>query len=136
MIIKCYKCHEEKDSSLFYATKSKARNFNSRDNKHSYCKECQKKLIIDAKREKRRSLRVTVMKSYGGKCASCGFDDIKALALDHVNDDGAAERKKWKGKMDFFYKKIVDDNFPDTYQVLCANCNAIKEWQRVNGEVK
>ena len=38
--------------------------------------------------------------------------------------------------MDYFYKKVVDDGFPSNYQILCANCNAIKEWQRNNGEVK
>lgn len=125
-MVKCYKCGEEKPSTEFY----RAKNVSHREDCHSYCKSCQKKYIIDSKRNKRQRLRKEVIKGYGSKCACCGFDDPRALALDHVNDNGAKERKEWRGKMDFFYDKIVKEGFPADYQILCANCNAIKEFER------
>lgn len=122
-MVKCYCCREDKEASEFY----KAKNMGHRGDCHSYCKECAKGKVVKAKREKRQKYRKEVMAGYGGKCACCGFEDIRALALDHVENNGAEERKQWRGKMDFFYKKIIDDGFPECYQVLCANCNAIKE---------
>lgn len=127
-MVKCYSCRKEKEATEFY----KAKNMSHREGCHSYCKECQKARIITAKKEKRQKYRREVMAGYGNKCVACGFDDARALALDHVNDNGAEERKYWRGKMDFFYKKIIDEGFPSAYQVLCANCNAIKEFERQN----
>ena len=128
-MVKCYKCGEEKAPEEFY----KAKNASHPQDCHSYCKVCQKQYVIDGKRNKRQRLRKEVMEGYGGKCSSCGFDDPRALALDHVNDNGAEERKEWRGKMDFFYQKIIADGFPADYQILCANCNSIKEFERQNG---
>lgn len=125
-MVKCYKCGEEKPASEFY----RAKNMSHREDCHSYCKSCQKQYVIDGKRKKRQRLRKEVMEGYGGKCAHCGFDDDRALVLDHVNDNGAEERKQWIGKADFFYQKIINDGLPSDYQVLCANCNTIKEFER------
>jgi hypothetical protein len=62
-------------------------------------------------------------------CSICGFSDIRALQLDHLNNDGAKERKII-GKGSNISRHIIKNNFPDKYQVLCANCNAIKEMER------
>lgn len=56
----------------------------------------------------------------------CGFDDARALQVDHVNGGG-----KWVDpyrSTAAFYKKVVDN--PDAYQLLCANCNAIKKHEQ------
>lgn len=130
-MVKCYKCGKDKDKSEFYKASGKSRSMTHRQNCHSYCKDCYKQRIIDRKRNNRINRRKEIFNHYGNKCSVCGFDDIRALAIDHVNNNGAEERRKWRGKMDFFYKKIIDDGFPSDYQILCANCNSIKEFDRV-----
>jgi len=60
------------------------------------------------------------------KCAHCGITDIDVLCLDHVNDNGANERKL-AGLGSCFYQWIKRNNYPVGYQVLCANCNLKKQ---------
>ena len=66
------------------------------------------------------------------KCAICGFGDIRALVLDHINNDGNEQRKKYKIKSNGFqtYEILKRLNWPDGLQILCANCNMIKEQNR------
>ena len=61
------------------------------------------------------------------QCIRCGYSDIRALSIDHINGNGAKEREKLKingGYM--FYKWLRDNDFPEGYQVLCMNCQFIK----------
>lgn len=63
----------------------------------------------------------------------CGFDDIHALCLDHINDDGGEHRKATSGYRmggTNFYKYIRKYGYPSNLQVLCANHNLIKEIMR------
>ena len=77
----------------------------------------------------RRKLKLKVFEYYGNKCATCGFTDMRALQIDHIDNNGAEERKSLGGQ-NFsgwkFYKYLIDNNYPDGYQTLCANCNMIK----------
>ncbi len=65
------------------------------------------------------------------KCKFCGFNDIRALCLDHINGGGNQERKTFHGSCHLF-RHLRDEGYPDGYQVLCANCNYIKAAE--NGE--
>lgn len=74
---------------------------------------------------------------------ACGCTDIRALQIDHVNNDGAEERRKIGGafgpkggqmplsrhKMQAIYLMALEDA-EGRYQLLCANCNVIKEHER------
>jgi hypothetical protein len=64
----------------------------------------------------------------GEVCAMCGFDDRRALQVDHVNSDGGVERDN-KGRRSVvsntLYRRILQDT-EGRYQILCANCNWIK----------
>jgi len=53
----------------------------------------------------------------------CGFDDFRALQIDHINGGGSSERKTLK--KDSLYREVLKDN-TNKYQLLCANCNSIK----------
>jgi hypothetical protein len=64
-------------------------------------------------------LRRQVIAGYGGKCVECGEDDPVVLELDHIEGGGNDERKKVRGK--YFYDKLIQQNFPSGYQILCAN---------------
>jgi hypothetical protein len=82
-----------------------------------------KKIIVHNRRyEKQR--RAKIFDILGRKCVSCGFLDIRALQIDHINGGGSKEGKK-KGYNSFILLRCVSEN-PLGYQVLCANCNWIK----------
>lgn len=61
----------------------------------------------------------------GRYCKCCGFSDMRALQIDHVNGFGNKERRKLSSSSPAFYKKIIAAAGYG-YQVLCANCNWIK----------
>lgn len=82
----------------------------------------------EKQRIKRLNLKQTVLTHYGnGKCAcvNCGFDDIRALSIDHINNDGAKQRKSGVLRI---YNWLVENNYPEGYQTLCMNCQWIKKY--------
>jgi len=93
-------------------------------------------------RQKRRDYRRSwgqqrregLIASLGGPvCIKCGFDDIRALCLDHINGDGREDIKKFgdNARMYNYYLKHPEEA-NGHLQVLCENCNRIK--QRTNNE--
>jgi hypothetical protein len=72
----------------------------------------------------RRRLKEAIISAYGGKCACCGEADSRFLTVDHVQNDGAEERRQighWN-----ILANIRRQGFPDRYQLLCYNCNCAK----------
>lgn len=83
--------------------------------------------------QRRQNVRARCIEKLGGKCAwpeGCDWTDPRALQIDHKRGGGNKERKVLKGAMSFYKRVLTDEN--DTYQLLCANHNAIKKL--VNGE--
>ncbi|MFM6944068.1 MAG: hypothetical protein ACKOXV_02165 [Bacteroidota bacterium] len=86
--------------------------------------------LRDKQRLYRRSLKQQVLDYYGNSCKKCGYKDVRALQIDHINNNGAEERKSlgsqnvsgWR-----FYQYLIAKGLPDGYQTLCANCNMIKQ---------
>ena len=78
--------------------------------------------------EKQRELRERIMEKLGGRCVRCGFDDRRALQIDHVRGSGrkdyAYNSGRWGGGMSYYYRVLKDET--GKYQLLCANCNQIK----------
>ena len=73
--------------------------------------------------------RLIVIDHLGSKCCRCGYEeDIRALELDHKNNDGYLDRKKVgrKGKIYRYYSKNLKEA-EEVLQVLCSNCNKIKQ---------
>lgn len=69
-------------------------------------------------------LQDAVILAYGGyRCSWCGIDDPICLSIDHVNNDGAEQRKRLKKAGASLYKWLSDEGFPPGYAVLCMNCN-------------
>ena len=67
-------------------------------------------------------------------CAHCGFSDIRALSIDHINGQGNKHVKALGiGRGAAFYSWLIKNNYPVGFQVLCMNCQWIK--REVNGEV-
>ena len=68
---------------------------------------------------------------YGWECSCCGERVVKFLSVDHVNNDGHLDRKAGRSGASM-YRKIIKEGLPETYQILCMNCNFGK---KVNGGV-
>ena len=76
------------------------------------------------------SRKKMVLTHYGNvKCACirCGFDDIRALSIDHINNNGAEERRENKNVGNKFYYWLIKQSLPHGYQTLCMNCQWIKK---------
>lgn len=115
----CPGCGEEKDTTAF----GKA---NRRDGLRSYCKSCEsvyQKARLNAIREK-------VYNKLGHACCRCGFEDKRALQIDHVNGGGNKEHREIRNNESFLNKVLADVS--GEYQILCANCNWIKRENRIN----
>jgi len=69
--------------------------------------------------------RCRVLDHYGCICRCCGETHEEFLTLAHVNEDGAAHRKKLKRFGAGFYAWLVKNNFPNDVplEILCWNCN-------------
>lgn len=80
-------------------------------------------------KEYRQRLKIEVFEAYGGSvCNCCGEKEILFLSLDHVDNDGAEERRRYfgtnKGGSYHIYEKLRQNGYPNKhkYQVLCMNC--------------
>jgi len=61
-------------------------------------------------------------------CVVCGFSDIRALSIDHINNNGAEERRRMMIKSGhIFYRFLRKNGYPSGYQTLCMNCQSIKQ---------
>ena len=74
-----------------------------------------------------KNLRIKLLKILGDKCVRCGFNEQQALQIDHISGNGYIERKFRFGAL--FYKYYIDnqDKISNNLQILCANCNKIKQ---------
>ena len=99
-----------------------------------------------AKSEYRFKLKLEAIDHYSNgsrKCALCGYsDDIDALCLDHIENNGQAHRKELgvggmtgKGTRSgtTMYERLKALGWLPVLQVLCFNCNAVKEVRRKRG---
>lgn len=105
------------------------------DGLHHRCLECNRlynvqwrrdnpgKYKISRKKQK-EELTERVFKLYGDECSYCGFDDRRALCIDHVKGDGYIERKQSGNSRLSLLRRVLRN--PEKYQLLCANCNLIK----------
>jgi hypothetical protein len=72
-------------------------------------------------KNKRIKARLACLEYYGPRCACCAEDHVLLLTIDHINNDGAEDRKN--NNLASMWETVVKREFPDTFQVLCMNCN-------------
>ncbi len=74
-----------------------------------------------------RELKDIIFEHYGRhcNCNKCPETNSKFLTIDYVNNDGNKDKTPMGNKRQSttLYRHIVAMNFPDTYQILCMNCN-------------
>lgn len=79
--------------------------------------------------ERNKKLREAALSSLGGVCSVCGWADVRALQIDHIEGNGNEEARKHgfaRGSACFYRKVLKDPQKLEKYQVLCANHNWIK----------
>lgn len=84
-------------------------------------------------RSKRRQQKLAVLKYYSKSevptCQSCGFKDVRALTIDHINNNGAEHRKMLGSRAsDKMHRWLIAEGFPEGFQVLCSNCQLLKRY--------
>ena len=94
-----------------------------------YYKQNRERCIARVK-ECRDRVRTLIRERYGSECLQCGYStDTRALHIDHVVGGGEQERRVINGYP--FWLKVSEAVTTGLYQVLCANCNAIKKQEAV-----
>lgn len=89
---------------------------NNRDKIRVYVRRC------------RLKFRLKAIEKLGGKCVRCGYSDIRALQIDHVNGGGCEELRLRGYDSHGYHKRVIEDT-TGKYQLLCANCNWIKRYE-------
>lgn len=78
--------------------------------------------------------RLRAIALLGGKCVHCGIDDPIVLNIDHIEDDGAIERKTLDPTQ--ICARLAQGKLStERYQLLCCNCNWRKEYFRRRGSL-
>ncbi len=74
-----------------------------------------------------QKVKLEVLTYYGGgkvACVKCGFSDIRALSIDHIDGGGTHHRVELHHRN--IYAWLRKNNYPEGYQTLCMNCQFIK----------
>ena len=88
-----------------------------------YCDDCNR-----LRREYALKYKLAALEAYGGvrcACAGCTETAEVFLTIDHINNDGAAHRRRVKGPI---FRWLKRHNYPPGFQVLCMNCNWAKRF--------
>jgi hypothetical protein len=75
-------------------------------------------------------IKTDVLNAYGRKCKCCGADNPLFLGLDHVAGNGNLHRRQTGYITAQMYRLARRLGYPDTFQLLCHNCNLAKGFFR------
>jgi len=101
-----------------------------------YSKHREQRLI--AMKKWRTKLKIKVVFHYSNGTMACAdplhlhlandpfATDITCLSIDHIEGNGAKERKELDTEGQAFYSWLIKNNYPEGYQVLCMNC----QWKK------
>lgn len=76
--------------------------------------------------QRHQRLKTDMFNAYGNACACCGETERGFLSVDHVQNDGADERRAFGrgGATMRVYALAKELGYPkDRYRLLCFNCN-------------
>lgn len=113
----CSTCEIDKLDSDFHKRAT------SNTGRFKQCKECFSAKQVEYKNE----LWKIISERYGETCQCCGEAERKFLTIDHMNNDGAAQRRRDGNKGGYaFWLWLIRHDLPDGFQTLCWNCNCAK----------
>ncbi len=103
----CRKCRDARTAAWHVANPEKKRAYAKKSNARRY-----------------QGIREAVFSAYGHACSCCGETESAFLCIDHMNGGGNKHRLEiGQGSL---YPWLVQNNFPQGFQVLCHNCNFAK----------
>lgn len=75
-----------------------------------------------------RRLRNWIFNHYGNLCVCCGESEPEFLTLDHIANDGAADKRREGIDVYWRIRRTVKQSgqWPVGFQTLCYNCNCSK----------
>jgi len=115
--------------------KDKRRSYTKKHDEKRYSTDNRVKQRKDVRFRRHHRNKIKVLEMYGTKCTYCGNETYESLVIDHINDDGHIHRQTYD-----FKKKSVGGMYgycasteyrPDLYQILCHNCNAMKQYYNI-----
>jgi hypothetical protein len=93
-----------------------------------------KEVVYDRNMKSKAKRKLEVLTHYSPnhilKCSweKCLISDIDMLSLDHMNNNGAEDRRKNAGGSgDALYRQVKREGFPEGFQTLCFNHQMKKE---------
>lgn len=127
---------EIKEHSVYVREWAETENGKAYKKKHAeYAKEWRKNNKDKFHASQKRNYDATkleVLTHYSGgtpACKCCGETIIEFLTIDHIAGDGAEHRRKLEKQLGYkpggngVWYWAKKNGFPDSLQVLCANCN-------------
>jgi len=88
----------------------------------SYCSLCRERKRETGKIS-RKERRNAVIEKYGGSCQCCGESNYRFLTIDHINNDGAIDRKEYGGGSNSAFRRLFNSPIRSDLRLLCYNCN-------------
>lgn len=106
----------------------KVKQYRKRYNKkHPYSSlpEEKKKHRAEVQRKWRENYKELAIDKYGAECSCCGTQVREFLCFDHIEGGGNKHRKIMTTRAMGVW--LYQNNYPSGFQLLCYNCNAVKE---------
>jgi len=92
--------------------------------------------FLDGKYTKKSKIpKEDIINLLGGKCAQCNITDLDTLTVDHINNDGAKDKKEMNLNSSIKQvKKLIKEGWSleqlkEKFQVLCWNHNCAKSYR-------
>ena len=90
--------------------------------------------ILNVCRKHHQDIKKEVLTFYSNskepKCVCCGEDRLPCLSIDHIEGDGALQRKSLGASAGaHLYRWLRKQGYPEGYQTLCMNCQYIKKFK-------
>src|SRR3990167_9136 len=120
-----YERKRREENSELFRVRGRASYWKHRDKRRAASRKYNAQNNVRTKAYQRR-LRLGVIDRLGGECRRCGFDDPRALQLNHKKGGGTKEMNHHG--IAGFYTKILSGE-RDDIELLCANCNWIYEYE-------
>jgi len=115
--------------------REKRREIGKKSDKKRYGTIHRKKQQSDVRFRRHHRNKIKILEMYGKQCVYCGETKYECLVVDHIKDNGAEHRKSKDFKrlsVGGMYGYLAMTEYkPDLYQILCHNCNAMKQYYGV-----
>lgn len=78
------------------------------------------------KRPRNWERKLELIKQLGGKCVTCGYDDYRALDIDHIDPSKKVKPKNGQYAWTRRFKDWAANE--GNLRLLCANCHRLHTW--------